>query len=50
MQREYLIEHDAFRLEPVARPDMLQRVDDLLSVAVLLVPELIGWERQDDLK
>ena len=46
----YLIEHDAFRLEPVARPDILQRVQDLLPVGVLLVPELIGGERQDDLK
>ena len=46
----YLIEHDAFRLVPVARPDILKRVKDLLAVGVLLMPELIGWERQDDLK
>ena len=45
----YLIEHDAFRLEPVARPDILQRVQDLLPVGVLLVPELVGRKRQDDL-
>ena len=49
-QLEYLIEHDAFRLEPVARADVLQRVQDLLPVGVLLVTELIGGEGQNDLK
>ena len=45
----HLVEHDALRLEPVPRPDMLERVDDLLPVGVLLVPELVGRKRQDDL-
>ena len=45
----HLIEHDAFRLEPVPRPDMLERVEDLLPVRVFLVPELVGRERQDNL-
>ena len=45
----HLVEHDALRLEPVSGPDMLERVDDLLPVGVLLMPELVGRERQDDL-
>ena len=45
----HLVKHDALRLESVPRPDMLERVDDLLPVGVLLVPELVRRERQDDL-
>ena len=37
----HLVEHVALELEPVARPDMLQQVDNLLSTAVLLTQK---WE------
>jgi len=42
-----LVEHVALELEPVARPDMLQQVDNLLSTAVLLVAKLVGGEGED---
>jgi hypothetical protein len=36
----YLVEHDSFRDKSVARPHMLEGVEDLLPSPVLLVPEL----------
>jgi len=42
-----LVKHFSLELKPVAWPDMLQSIQDLLALSILLVPELVGWECQN---
>merc|ERR1712060_776225 len=42
-----LVKHVSLELETVARPHMLQQVDDLLPTTVLLVAKLVGGEGED---
>ena len=46
----YLIEHFALGFESFAGTNVLQGVQDLLSIRVLLMTELIGGESQNDLE
>jgi len=43
-----LIEHDGLGLEPVARPDVSQGIDNLLAIRILLMPKLVCGEGQND--
>jgi len=42
-----LVEHDAFWLKSISRPDILEGIENLNAVRVFLVAKLVGWEWQN---